>query len=300
MFKPREIEELVDYYIFRRMAAWLVPTLARLRLTPNQVSFLGLLTGLAAAWCFAHRCFFTGGLLLWLTVVIDCCDGQLARLTGQTSEEGRLIDGIFDHIWVAFIWTYIAFSGQLYQPIGPISFTAMVWLEALAGISIILHCGIHVTVKTRYLQLAFPEYGEKELNRSEAIALLKKHWHAKRIHFVAIYALVTAHMFLFGSHKQQGALPPFSPQQRETLRKRLYLPMRLLSWTGEGTHHAIMIFFALLTPLYPAAMLITFWIVLVPMNLWWFWGLWLYTTRKQETMHRFANISMSAGASAPN
>lgn len=279
--KPWEIEEPVDYYFFRRLANLFVPWFARFKWTPNQVSFLGLCIGLTTAWIFAHDHFFLGGLGLLLTVVLDCCDGQLARLTGQTSQEGRLIDGIFDHIWVVFIWVYIGLSAHLYQPKGSMSFAGLAWLESLAGVSIILHCGIHVTVKTRYLQMVFPEYGEQELTRAEAVVLLKKYWQTRKFHFVAIYALVTAHMFLFGSHKQQEASPQFSPEQRSHLRERLRPTMRMLSWTGEGTHHALMILCALATPLFHDAMLIDFWVILVPMNLYWGWALWLWSQRKK-------------------
>lgn len=45
-----------------------------------------------------HFGMFWGGVLLELSLILDCVDGQLARATGQSSEWGRLLDGIGGYV----------------------------------------------------------------------------------------------------------------------------------------------------------------------------------------------------------
>jgi phosphatidylglycerophosphate synthase len=78
------------------LARILVRPLARTPITPNQITSLSLIAGLGAAWLFA----LGGNWVHWgagvfvLAAWLDHFDGELARLTGRTSEFGHY----FDHI----------------------------------------------------------------------------------------------------------------------------------------------------------------------------------------------------------
>ncbi len=67
-----------------------------LRLTPNQLSLLSLLFGLACAALFASRHFFLGALLLFGSAVLDLADGAVARETHRHSCFGAVFDWIVD------------------------------------------------------------------------------------------------------------------------------------------------------------------------------------------------------------
>jgi len=94
-YKAYEIEELVDIYFYRRLG-YLVALAARgLRLTPNAVSVVaGLIGALGGALIVSPRLALAGVGLLIVYGVVDSADGQLARMTGRTSELGRLLDGV--------------------------------------------------------------------------------------------------------------------------------------------------------------------------------------------------------------
>ncbi|MFD6432732.1 DUF5941 domain-containing protein [Streptomyces venezuelae] len=79
----------------RYIARWC----ARRGLTPNQVTTASLLTALIAAGCAATGTrggFVAAGVLLLLSFVLDCTDGQLARYSLQYSTLGAWLDATFD------------------------------------------------------------------------------------------------------------------------------------------------------------------------------------------------------------
>jgi len=89
-----------NVYVARPCAAVMVAMLRRTPLTPNQVTILGV--GVFA-FCVAALIlwrdwtgFFVAALILEFAYFIDCADGQLARLTGKTSEIGAYFDFLID------------------------------------------------------------------------------------------------------------------------------------------------------------------------------------------------------------
>ncbi|MFJ3929094.1 DUF5941 domain-containing protein [Streptomyces sp. NPDC090029] len=79
----------------RYIARWC----ARRGLTPNQVTTASLLTALVAAGCAATGTrpgYIAAGLLLIVSFVLDCTDGQLARYSLQYSTLGAWLDATFD------------------------------------------------------------------------------------------------------------------------------------------------------------------------------------------------------------
>jgi phosphatidylglycerophosphate synthase len=94
-------EGYLNIYIYRKLALPLAVGAARLGLTPNQVTVLSFLCSLAAVGFLV-----TGNATLWLWAlvpfhagkILDCADGQLAKLTNQTSALGAFLDPFFDRI----------------------------------------------------------------------------------------------------------------------------------------------------------------------------------------------------------
>ncbi|KOG56669.1 transferase [Streptomyces virginiae] len=79
----------------RYIARWC----ARRGLTPNQVTTASLITALIAAGCAAtgeRWGYAAAGVLLLVSFVLDCTDGQLARYSLQYSTMGAWLDATFD------------------------------------------------------------------------------------------------------------------------------------------------------------------------------------------------------------
>jgi phosphatidylglycerophosphate synthase len=93
----KDLAEPVNVYINNPIAKRFVEVLKNTFVTPNQVTYLSVAVGFASGYSFSQGTGVSsaiGGLLLELTLVLDCVDGQLARAKKMASDWGRLIDGI--------------------------------------------------------------------------------------------------------------------------------------------------------------------------------------------------------------
>lgn len=94
-FKAYEIEEIVDIYFFRRAGLVVARAARAVHMTPNQVTVAaGVIGAAGGALLYDPAYAFTGFLGLVAYGIFDSADGQLARLTGRTSELGRVLDGV--------------------------------------------------------------------------------------------------------------------------------------------------------------------------------------------------------------
>jgi phosphatidylglycerophosphate synthase len=85
----------VDRRFNRPLGRGISKTLVATAVTPNQVSVLAILLGLAAAGLFACGTWWTavwGALVLQLSAVVDCVDGDLARAQCRESTWGKWLD----------------------------------------------------------------------------------------------------------------------------------------------------------------------------------------------------------------
>jgi archaetidylinositol phosphate synthase len=69
---------------------------ARAGFTPNQISLLSLLLGVAAMLLFAVRSFPLGSLVLLASAVLDLVDGHVSRIQNSGTRFGAVFDWIVD------------------------------------------------------------------------------------------------------------------------------------------------------------------------------------------------------------
>ena len=84
----------------------LIELLIKLGITPNMVTFLGLLLNVVASVIFIygaehgsrsdHRYVGYGGLAILLGGLMDMVDGRLARVSNKSSMYGALFDSVLD------------------------------------------------------------------------------------------------------------------------------------------------------------------------------------------------------------
>jgi len=111
----------VDRLLNRRLSRPLTLLLARTGLAPNHVSVLSILLGLAGAALVACRGYaapLAGLLVIQAASVLDCCDGELARLRLRESVAGHWLDIVGDTITHAALFVAIG---------------VVVWREGLAS-----------------------------------------------------------------------------------------------------------------------------------------------------------------------
>jgi archaetidylinositol phosphate synthase len=83
----------------------------RFRITPNQISMLALIAGIACAYLFFQRQFLWGSILLILSAIFDLVDGSVARKTNAHSNFGAVFDWIVDKYVDALVLLGVGLSG---------------------------------------------------------------------------------------------------------------------------------------------------------------------------------------------
>ncbi|MGH2574826.1 MAG: CDP-alcohol phosphatidyltransferase family protein, partial [Ignavibacteria bacterium] len=99
--KVVEAEETFDLLIYRPLAFLFVKATYPTNLTPNQVSSIAMLFGIVAGIFFgfgAYSFLILGAGFYFLCNVLDCADGQIARLKKNGTKVGRIIDGFIDYV----------------------------------------------------------------------------------------------------------------------------------------------------------------------------------------------------------
>ena len=76
---------------------------AKLGLTPNAVTFIGLAIAAAGAYFIAVGNWWAGGLIVLFAGIFDLFDGALARATGKASDFGALLDSTIDRVSEAVV-----------------------------------------------------------------------------------------------------------------------------------------------------------------------------------------------------
>ena len=92
---------MVDTYFNRPLGRFLSKVLIHTPVTPNQVTVVSALIGLASAWFFAQGNYpagIIGALLLQLSALVDCVDGDLARVVFKESPIGKWLDLGLDQV----------------------------------------------------------------------------------------------------------------------------------------------------------------------------------------------------------
>lgn len=98
---PNPKDGLVDAYLNRKLSRPLTRLFLRTSLTPNQITVLSCGIGLIGAACFwggGYAWPILGGLLLQFSAVIDCIDGEVARVKFLESPFGAWLDITLDTV----------------------------------------------------------------------------------------------------------------------------------------------------------------------------------------------------------
>ncbi len=104
MLKGTSIE--AGYY--KILETRIVPKLIDWRLTPNHITYGGLLISMLAGLSFIYVPLL-GGVFTLLTGLLDTLDGSLARATGQSKKFGAFLDSVLDRYTELMIYLGIWF-----------------------------------------------------------------------------------------------------------------------------------------------------------------------------------------------
>ncbi len=118
--KSSDTEENIDKYWTRPIGYLWAVFFKKLGVHPNTVTIISMFLGAGAGICFYFDSYrysglqglyinILGVLLLAWANFYDSADGQLARMTGQKTKLGRILDGAAGDVWYVFIYFALVF-----------------------------------------------------------------------------------------------------------------------------------------------------------------------------------------------
>ena len=253
--KMPEAEELLDLVFYRPIAFLFVKIIYRLPITPNQVTILSMIAGIIAGRYFAIGT--SAALILaafWYAFanILDCSDGQLARLQNSGTALGRIVDGVADYISSVAIFLGIGFG---------LSGGSQWLLVIAAGISSAPQAVVFDHYQNEFISSVRREenFLEKEQERfAETIRRSKEEkanvW--KRF-FIRMYLAYLGLQTKFGSKKAGAGYSP------EAYRRSHHVMIRFWSFLGPTTNRSLLIVCALLNRVD-----VFLWAVVLPANMW--------------------------------
>lgn len=117
--KSLDTEENIDLAFYRPIGYGWACMAKRLGIKPNAITIASIFLGVGAGIAFYFNNIWinvAGMLLLMWANSFDSADGQLARMTGQHSRIGRILDGLSGDLWFFTIYLCICLRENATSP----------------------------------------------------------------------------------------------------------------------------------------------------------------------------------------
>lgn len=234
--KDATVEEWVNLHVHRRLAFALVRQMqGRFEsVSPNHLTLLSGVLGVCAG-ISSYRSveagpqwLAVGAVLLMASVVIDCADGMLARLRGQSSELGRLLDGLVDQVSGISAW-----YGISHAMCAGIDLPGE-WLYCtFALLSVVLHVALYDQIKGSFVALTTAQRAAEPAQRPQGRF---ERWTA------------ALHRNVYGAIMRAFGVDDTPPTSGDRAAARLQLSpaMRKVTYLGLGTQLFVLYTAALL------------------------------------------------------
>ena len=124
--KSAETEDWLDLHVIRPFCYYCAVFFAKFDIHPNTVTIWSMISGAVSAIFFVCSSCYYGGtmglvyniiavVLLMVADILDCTDGQLARMTGKKSRMGRILDGVAGFAWFIPIYHVLVYRFYLHH-----------------------------------------------------------------------------------------------------------------------------------------------------------------------------------------
>lgn len=283
--KAIEAEELFDLIIYRPLAFLFVKATFALPLTPNQVSVMAMMVGVAGGVFFGlgtPLSLIVGAGCYFLSNVLDCADGQIARLKKNGSRIGRIVDGFIDYVVSIAVFLGIAIalaSGARAGVVPPFasavlgltdasSIIVYAWvLTALAGASTAYQAFHFDLVRNDYMKFVYGKGSSLETEITEfeeerAMTVAQKKGPGKFIDLLLIDIYLRYTRLQLKSQQSAGAAADIRCASPEAYAQHNKTLLRAWSFVGSTTHITLCVACALAGNL-ELFLLVTF----IPLNL---------------------------------
>ena len=132
-----ETDSFLDQNFNRPIGRFASKILIHTPISPNAISVVGTLVGILSAWCFTRGeapLMVLGALLLQASAIVDCVDGDVARILHKETHAGKWLDlGGGQLVHLCLIVGMAMGLHRLNDPSGP-----YLWLGLVAALGVVL------------------------------------------------------------------------------------------------------------------------------------------------------------------
>jgi phosphatidylglycerophosphate synthase len=247
--KPPEIEEPVDRLLHRPLAYVVARAAFPLPISADQVTVGSILVGLTGAGLM-HTSFrghqLAAAACIFFATVLDCADGQLARMRGKSSLFGRMLDGTADMFVTGSVGLgavyFCAMQGKSLAP----NVWWMPWLMVALAIPALITTTWHTYYfdhfKNVWMRCTNPAYKDAE-DAASARAAYEAAKHEPK----PLYRAFAWRTYVFYVETQEqlfrvfdpftrplGQIPPYSPENEAIYRRYATRP-----WTALRRYYGV-------------------------------------------------------------
>jgi hypothetical protein len=240
--KPLDVEEPIDVFVHRPLAYLLALALYPTPVSPNAVTIFSIVCGVIAGVCLVDRGIphhmALGGLFIFLSAVVDCADGQLARMRKTSSNFGRMLDGMADAVVSVVIVACGSVEVLRDHSDSWQSLALVVGLIVLAAWTGTLHTASYDHYKNLFLRVTNEKYQEgedmvtalarRQAQKSEETLFLKFVWWV----YLSYFTSQDRFGLWFDPYttRRINALPAYDPERARIFRQHNIAAMRV--WRG--------------------------------------------------------------------
>jgi len=237
--KMPEAEEVFDLVFYRPIAFVFVKIIYRLPISPNQVTLLSTVAGLVSAWYFSVA---SGAALIWAAMwyaianILDCSDGQLARLQHSGTLFGRVVDGVADYISSVAIFLGIG--------VGLAAIGQSQWLlVVVGGVSSATHAFFFDHYQSEFISTVRGEKNFLEREVKQFTVELRRMQTERRNGFKTF--ILKLYLRYLGYQKRSSTKAERQAFEPEHYRTKNLVMIRLWSFLGPTTNRTLLIVCAL-------------------------------------------------------
>ena len=235
--KIRGMDGPIDLYIYRPIGFLIAWILSCAGISPNTVTLCSAVLGLAAGICAfpgTASAFILCAVLFQVSNCFDCADGQLARLTGCYTKEGRILDGVSDYAVNVFVYVG-ALIGLLNAEHG--RFPALLLVLA-GGAATVLSCMYYDRAITNFACVVHgkTECEEDELESSRDLVASSRGWRRLLWRAYVFYLIAQKSQGEAGGPANSVVIPPISEEAKKAYIELNHPMLMAWSFTGPSAH----------------------------------------------------------------
>ena len=115
--KEQDRKDIWLYYVIRKISFFFTWLFLKFNISANQTTYIAVVIGTMGCGLLAFGDYgfrIIGALLISLWIILDCVDGNIARITKTESNYGEFIDALSGYIMNVFLFLSVGISAYLH------------------------------------------------------------------------------------------------------------------------------------------------------------------------------------------